>query len=92
VFNPSQPPAGLRLLLIIMPTKSFIVIALATLGQGRFGQEGLVQEKIQALSNFGPPGAAGTLAGQTAGVLLAGANACAKVLRPNIKLDIKTND
>ncbi|KAK4240505.1 hypothetical protein C8A03DRAFT_13141 [Achaetomium macrosporum] len=62
-----------------MPAKSFVLIAFATLGQARFGQEGLVQDKIQALSNFGPPGAAGTLAGQTPGVLLAGANACAKL-------------
>jgi hypothetical protein len=31
------------------------------------------------LSAFGTPGAAGTLAGQTPGVLLAGASACAKV-------------
>ncbi|KAK3307343.1 uncharacterized protein B0T15DRAFT_492826 [Chaetomium strumarium] len=40
-----------------MPTKSFIFIALVTLGQARFGQEGLVQEMIQALRNFGPPSA-----------------------------------
>ncbi|AEO66403.1 01df74d9-75ea-47f2-982d-07b289156c49 [Thermothielavioides terrestris] len=62
-----------------MQTKSFIVIALATLSQARFGQEGAVQDKIQALSNFGAPGAAATLAGKTPGVLLAGANACAKL-------------
>lgn len=62
-----------------MQTKTVILAALASLAQARFGQEGAVQNVIQALSNFGPPGAAGTLAGQTPGVLLAGANACAKV-------------
>lgn len=62
-----------------MHTKSFILVALASLGHARFGQEGLVQSKIQALSNFGSPGAAATLAGKTTSALLAGANACAKV-------------
>ncbi len=59
--------------------KSFVVAALATLAQARFGQEGLILPLVQALSDFGAPGAAGTLAGQTPGVLLAGASACAKV-------------
>jgi hypothetical protein len=62
-----------------MQTKSVILLAFATLGQARFGQEGSVQNIIQGLSKFGNPGAAGTLAGQSPGVLLAGANACAKV-------------
>lgn len=62
-----------------MQTKSVILVAFATLGQARFGQEGAIQNIIQGLSAFGPAGAAGTLAGQTPGVLLAGANACAKV-------------
>lgn len=62
-----------------MYTKTFIIAALATMGQARFGREGLVQASVQALSDFGAPGAAGTLAGQTPGVLLAGASACAKV-------------
>ncbi|KAK0636968.1 hypothetical protein B0T17DRAFT_485868 [Bombardia bombarda] len=62
-----------------MQSKTFILVALATMGQARFGQEGLVQASIQALSAFGAPGAAGTLAGQTPGVLLAGASACAKL-------------
>ena len=65
-----------------MLTKTFLLTALATLtpmAQARFGQEGAVQAIIQGLSAFGPAGAAGTLAGQTPSVLLAGANACEKV-------------
>jgi hypothetical protein len=62
-----------------MMSKTIILSALLALSEARFGQEGTVQNKIQALSNFGNPGEAGTLAGQTPGVLLAGANACAKV-------------
>lgn len=64
-----------------MQTKAFVLVAIAGLAHARFGQEGAVQNLVQALSNFGPPGAAGTLAGRTPGVLLAGANACAKVQR-----------
>ena len=67
-----------------MQTKSVILVAFATLGQARFGQEGAIQNIIQGLSAFGPAGAAGSLAGQTPGVLLAGANACAKV-RVNVQ-------
>ncbi|KAL2261755.1 hypothetical protein VTK26DRAFT_3462 [Humicola hyalothermophila] len=63
----------------MMQSKTLLLAALMSLAQARFGQEGAVQSIIQALSNFGPPGAAGTLAGQTTGVLLAGANACAKL-------------
>ncbi len=62
-----------------MQAKSFILVALATMAQARFGQEGLILPLVQALSDFGAPGAAGTLSGQTPGVLLAGASACAKV-------------
>lgn len=67
---------------IIMQAKAFILVTLASFGQARFGQEGAIQGIIQALSDFGPPGAAGTLAGQTTGVLLAGGSACAKVRGP----------
>lgn len=56
-----------------------VVLAFAALAAARFGQEGLVQNAIQGLSNVGSPGQAATLAGQTPGVLLGGANACAKV-------------
>ena len=59
--------------------KSLLLLSLSTLTAARFGQEGLVMGVIQALSDFGPPGQAGALAGQTPGVLLAGASACAKV-------------
>ncbi|EAQ87597.1 hypothetical protein CHGG_04216 [Chaetomium globosum CBS 148.51] len=62
-----------------MQTKLIAFVAFAAVGQARFGQEGSVQNIIQSLSNFGPPGAAGTLAGQTPGVLLAGASACAQL-------------
>ncbi|KAJ9149898.1 hypothetical protein NKR23_g4115 [Pleurostoma richardsiae] len=62
-----------------MYAKAAIVTALVAFAEARFGQEGLVQSAVQALSDFGNPGDAGTLAGQTPGVLLAGANACAKL-------------
>lgn len=62
-----------------MQTKTLLLATLASVASARFGQEGLVQSVIQALGAFGPPGAAGTLAGQTPSVLLAGASACAKV-------------
>ncbi|KAK4189469.1 hypothetical protein QBC35DRAFT_380196 [Podospora australis] len=62
-----------------MQTKPFLLFTLSSLAQARFGQEGAVQSIIQALGAFGPPGAAGTLAGQTPSVLLAGASACAKL-------------
>lgn len=62
-----------------MFSKTFVLVALAAIGEARFGREGLVQASVQALSDFGAPGAAGTLAGQTPGVLLAGASPCAKV-------------
>lgn len=62
-----------------MQSKAFIIAAIMAVAEARFGQEGLVQAAIQGLSAFGNPGEAPTLAGQTPGVLLAGANACAKV-------------
>lgn len=62
-----------------MLAKSLIFAAIVAFVEARFAQEGLVQGSVQALGDFGNPGAAGTLAGQTPGVLLAGANACAKV-------------
>ena len=73
-----------------MQTKAVIHVAFATLGQARFGQEGSVQSIIQGLGNFGAPGAAGTLAGQTPGVLLAGASACAKVRAQQTDLVLDT--
>ncbi|OAA59885.1 hypothetical protein SPI_06083 [Niveomyces insectorum RCEF 264] len=62
-----------------MLAHTVLIAAIAALAEARFGQEGLVQATIQGLSNFGNPGQAATLAGQTPGVLLAGANACAKL-------------
>jgi hypothetical protein len=63
----------------IMYSKAAVVAALLALAEARFGQEGAVQSIVAALGNFGNPGQAATLAGGTPGVLLAGANACAKV-------------
>lgn len=62
--------------------KSLLLLTLTSLATARFGREGAVQSVIQGLSAFGPPGQAGALAGQTPGVLLAGASACAKVRPP----------
>lgn len=62
-----------------MISKAILLSTLLALAEARFGQEGAIQAQIQGLSNFGNPGEAGTLAGQTPGVLLAGANACAKL-------------
>lgn len=62
-----------------MQTKTLILAALVAFAEARFGQEGLVQNAVQGLSDFGNPGDSGTLAGKTTGVLLGGANACDKV-------------
>ncbi|KAK4130597.1 hypothetical protein BT67DRAFT_390652 [Trichocladium antarcticum] len=56
-----------------------VVAALLAAVDARFGQEGTVQAIISGLGNSGKPGEAPTLAGATPGVLLAGANACAKL-------------
>lgn len=60
-------------------SKTFFLSALLAIAEARFGQEQAASSAIQALSNFGNPGEAATLAGATPGVLLAGANACAKL-------------
>lgn len=65
-----------------MLAKIVLIAAVAAIVEARFGQEGTIQATIQGLSTFGQPGQAATLAGQTPGVLLAGANACAKVRSP----------
>lgn len=57
---------------------AIISIAIAFV-EARFGQEGLASAAVQALGNFGNPGAAGTLSGQVPGVLLAAASPCAKL-------------
>ncbi|KAK4226571.1 hypothetical protein QBC38DRAFT_418844 [Podospora fimiseda] len=77
-----------------MHFKSFTLFALTTSGlvSARFGQEGLIQSIIQDLGAFGAPGAAGTLAGQTPGVLLAGASACAKLELADTIVETLGND
>jgi len=62
-----------------MYTKAAALALLVAVAEARFGQEGLIQNLVQGLGAFGNPGQAGTLAGQTPGVLLAGANSCAKL-------------
>ncbi|KAK4096372.1 hypothetical protein N658DRAFT_436242 [Parathielavia hyrcaniae] len=62
-----------------MYSKIAVVAALLAIAEARFGQEGAVQSTISALGAFGNPGQAATLAGASPGVLLAGANACAKL-------------
>ncbi len=60
-------------------SKTFVITALLALAEARFGQEQAVASIVSALSSFGQPGQAATLAGATPGVLLAGANACDKL-------------
>ena len=60
-------------------SKVIFVAGLLALAEARFGQEQAVASIVSALSSFGQPGQAATLAGATPGVLLAGANACAKL-------------
>ena len=62
-----------------MYSKIAVLAALVAFAEARFGQEGLAQGAISALGAFGNPGQAATLAGASPGVLLGGANACAKV-------------
>lgn len=68
-----------------MFAKAVVIATIVAVASARFGQEGLVQSQIAALSDFGEPGQAATLAGQSPGVLLGGANACDKVCRPSIE-------
>ncbi|KAM7207934.1 hypothetical protein V8F20_001728 [Naviculisporaceae sp. PSN 640] len=62
-----------------MQSKLAIVYALLAVAEARFGREQEATAAISALSDFGAPGAAATLAGASPSVLLAGANACAKL-------------
>ncbi|KAI5924032.1 hypothetical protein F4810DRAFT_159023 [Camillea tinctor] len=62
-----------------MYTKATILSALLAAAEARFGQEQIPVADIQALSNFGNPGQAATLAGSVPGVLLAAANPCNKL-------------
>lgn len=62
--------------------------------EARFGQEQVPVAAIQALSDFGNPGDAGTLSGQVPGVLLAAASPCDKVcphdhqIQPHARTDL----
>ncbi|KAI3322660.1 hypothetical protein HD806DRAFT_110171 [Xylariaceae sp. AK1471] len=62
-----------------MYTKVALTSALVAVAQARFGQEQIPVSGISALSNFGQPGEAPTLAGAVPGVLLAAADPCAKL-------------
>ncbi|ERS97841.1 uncharacterized protein SPSK_03479 [Sporothrix schenckii 1099-18] len=62
-----------------MHSQTLFVAALVAAAEARFGAEQRPVAAIAALTNRGKPGDAGTLSGQVPGVLLAGANACAKL-------------
>ncbi|KAI1207043.1 uncharacterized protein F4807DRAFT_212129 [Annulohypoxylon truncatum] len=62
-----------------MYTKATLISALLAVAEARFGQEQVPVAGVQALSNFGSPGEAATLAGSVPGVLLAAANPCDKL-------------
>ncbi|KAK3313060.1 hypothetical protein B0H66DRAFT_385022 [Apodospora peruviana] len=62
-----------------MQSKVAIVAALLAAVEARFGREQEAQGAIGALSAFGNPGAAATLAGASISTLLGGANACDKL-------------
>ncbi|KAH9897543.1 hypothetical protein F4778DRAFT_239693 [Xylariomycetidae sp. FL2044] len=62
-----------------MYTKTTLISAMLAVAEARFGQEQVPVADIQALSDFGNPGDAGTLSGQVPGVLLAAANPCDKL-------------
>lgn len=66
-------------LFVIMYTKATLISALLAVAEARFGQEQIPVAGVQALSNFGNPGEAATLAGSVPGVLLAAANPCDKL-------------
>lgn len=73
-----------------MFSKAALISILVAVTEARFGQEQTPVAAVQALSNRGNPGDSGTLSGQVPGVLLAGANACAKVRARCQPLLIKT--
>lgn len=62
-----------------MYTKFALTSALLAIAEARFSQEQIPVGDISALSNFGQPGEAPTLAGAVPGVLLAAADPCAKL-------------
>lgn len=62
-----------------MYTKATIISAILAVAEARFAQEQIPVADISALSNFGNPGEAATLAGSVPGVLLAAADPCDKL-------------
>ncbi|KAI0837069.1 hypothetical protein F5Y06DRAFT_91324 [Hypoxylon sp. FL0890] len=62
-----------------MYTKATLISAILAVAEARFGQEQIPVSNITALSNFGNPGEAATLAGAVPGVLLAAADPCDKL-------------
>ncbi|KAK5630575.1 hypothetical protein RRF57_006290 [Xylaria bambusicola] len=62
-----------------MYSKATLVSAILAVAEARFAQEQIPVADIQALTNFGNPGEAGTLSGQVPGVLLAAADPCDKL-------------
>ncbi|KAI8950577.1 hypothetical protein F4801DRAFT_579257 [Xylaria longipes] len=62
-----------------MYTNVALASILLAVAEARFGQEQVPVADISALSNFGQPGEAPTLAGAVPGVLLAAADPCAKL-------------
>ncbi|KAI0426039.1 hypothetical protein F5Y09DRAFT_77764 [Xylaria sp. FL1042] len=62
-----------------MYSKVAFISALLAVAEARFSQEQIPVADISALSNFGQPGEAATLAGAVPGVLLAAADPCDKL-------------
>lgn len=62
-------------------SKFLTITLLAALAEARFSQEQVPVSQVSALSDFGNPGEAATLAGAVPGVLLAAASPCDKVRR-----------
>ncbi len=75
-----------------MYTKATLLSILLTVAEARFGQEQTPVAAIQALSNFGNPGEAATLAGGVPGVLLAAANPCDKLTHADKIVSTLGND
>lgn len=62
-----------------MSSKYLTITFLLAFAEARFSQEQVPVSKVSALSNFGNPGEAASLAGAVPGVLLAAANPCDKL-------------
>lgn len=60
-------------------TKAVAISAILALAEARFGQEQVPVSAVSALSSFGNPGEAATLAGAVPGVLLGAADPCGKL-------------